>query len=78
MTSDSVMSMAKPVFEASFVSAHNGSWSQKTANIMNQLRVFFLQEVNAFASDCFFNPESVHFTDAAKYVDPTSNADAMS
>ena len=68
--------MAKPVFKTSFVRAQNGSWSQKTANIMNQL--FFLQEVNAFASDCFFNAESVHFTDAAKYLDPTSHADAMS
>ena len=43
---------------------------------MNQL--FFPQAVNAFASDCFFNAESVHFTDTAKYVDPTSYADAMS
>ena len=40
MTNDSVMSMAKPVFEASFVRAQNGFWSQKTTNIMNQL--FFL------------------------------------
>ena len=70
------MSMAKPVFEASFVRAQNGSWLQKTANVRNQL--FFLQEVNAFASDCLFNAESVHFTDAAKYVDPTSYANAMS
>ena len=40
ITNDSVMSMAKPVFEASFVRAQNGFWSQKTTNIMNQL--FFL------------------------------------
>ena len=70
------MLMAKPLFEASFVRAQNGSWSQKTSNIMNQL--FFLQKVNAFASDWLFNAQSVHFTDAAKYVDPTSYADAMS
>ena len=76
ITNDSVMSMAIPVFEASFVRAQNGPWSQTIANIMNQL--FFLQAVNAFASDCFFNAESVHFTDTAKYVDPTSYADAMS
>ena len=37
MTDDSVKSMAKPVFEASFVRAQNGSWSQKKAKIMNQI-----------------------------------------
>ena len=36
------------------------------------------QEVNTFASYSFFNAESVHFTDTAKYVDPTSYAHAMS
>ena len=76
MTNDSIRSMAKPVFEASFVRAQNSSWSQKSAEIMNQ--ILFLQEVHAITSDSFFNAESVHFTDAAKYVDPTSYADAMS
>ena len=76
MTNDSVMLMAKLVFDASLVRAQNGSLLQKTANIMNQL--FFLQEVNSFASDCFFNPEVMHFTDVAKYVDPTRYADVMS
>ena len=75
-TNDSVMSMANPVFDASLVQAQNGSWLHKTANIMNQLS--FLQEVNSFASDCFFNAEVMHFTDKAKYVDPTSYADVMS
>ena len=76
MANDSVKSMAKTVFEASFVRAQNASWNQKNATIMNQM--LFLQEVNAFASDSFFNAESVHFSDTAKYVDPTSYADAMS
>ena len=76
MTNESIRSMAKPVFEASFVRAQNASWSQKSAEIMNQ--ILFLQEVHAITSDSFFNAESVHFTDAAKYVDPTSYADAMS
>ena len=75
-----IMSMAKAVFEASFVRAQNGSWSQKNANIMNQL--FFLQEVNAFASACSFKADSLlsslTVTDTAKYVNPTSYADAMS
>ena len=50
----------------------------KGCKIMNQL--FFLQDVNAFASDIFFNAEYVHITDsdAAKYEDQTSYADAMS
>ena len=76
MTDDSVKSMAKPTFEASFVRAQNAVWSQKNANIMNQ--ILFLQEVNAFSSESFFNAETVHFTETAKYVDPTSYADAMS
>ena len=65
-----------PVFEAAFLRAQNDSWSQKKAKIMNQ--IFFLQEVNAFASDSFFNAESVHFTGTAKYVDPKNHSDAMS
>ena len=76
MTDDSVKSMAKPVFEASFVRAQNGSWSQKKAKIMNQ--IFFLQEVSVFASESFFNAESVHFTGTAKYVDPFNHSDAVS
>ena len=76
MTDDSVKSMIKPVFEASFVRAQNGTWSHKNAKIMNQL--LFLQEANVFTSDSFFNAESVHFTDTAKFVDPISYADAMS
>ena len=76
MTDDSVKSMTKPVFEASFVRAQNGTWSHKNAKIMNQL--LFLQEANVFTSDSFFNAESVHFTDTAKFVDPISYADAMS
>ena len=62
--------MAKPVFEASFVSAQNTLWSQKSSKIMNQ--ILFLHEVHAITSDFYFNAESVHFTD-----DPTSYADAM-
>ena len=76
MTNGSIKSMAKPVFEASFVRAQSASWSQQNAKIMNQL--LFLQEFNAITSDSFFNAESVHFTDTAKYVDPTSYADAQS
>ena len=76
MTNDSIRSMVKPVFEASFVRAQNTSWSQKSAEIINQ--ILFLQKVHAIISDSFFNAESVHFTDAEKYVDPTSYADGMS
>ena len=36
-----------------------------------------LQEVHAFALDCFFNAESLHFTDAAKYVNTTRLEPAM-
>ena len=43
---------------------------------MNQ--VLYLDEVNSFSADSFFNAESVHFTSNAKYVDPISYADAMS
>ena len=35
--------MAKPVFEASFVSAQNTLWSQKSAKIM--IQILFLHEV---------------------------------
>ena len=38
----------------------------------------FLQEVHVFASDSFFDATTVNFTETAKYVDPTSYADAMS
>ena len=76
MTDTSVKSMAKPLFVSSFVRAQNATWSQKNAELMNQ--ILFLEEVNSFASDSFFNAQSVHFTSTAKYVDPTSYADAMS
>ena len=76
MTIGSIKSMAQPVFDASFVRAQNASWSQQNARIMNQL--FFLQEVDAITYGSFFNAESVHSTDTAKNVDPTSNAEAQS
>ena len=76
MTNGSVKSIVKPVFESSFVRAQNNTWSQKNADIMNQ--VLFLHEVNVFNSNSFFNAESVNFTNTTKYVDPTSYADAMS
>ena len=68
--------MNKSVFQSSFVRAQNGQWTQKNADIMNQ--ILYFQEVNAFNSDSFFDAESVHFTETTKYVDPTSYADAMS
>ena len=68
--------MNKSVFESSFIRAQNEKWTQKNADIFNQILV--LQETNAFNSDSFFDAESVHFTDTTKYVDPTSFADAMS
>ena len=76
MTNKTVRSMSKPTFEAAFIRAQNAIWSQKNADIMNQ--ILFLQEFNAISSDSFFNAETVHFTETAKYVDPTSYADAMS
>ena len=76
MSNNSVKSMNKSVFESSFIRAQNEQWTQKNADIFNQILV--LQETNAFNSDSFFDAESVHFTDTTKYVDPTSFADAMS
>jgi hypothetical protein len=72
MKNDSIKSMAKPIFESSFVQAQNSNWTQKNAEIMNQ--VLFLHEMNAMDTDLFFDNESVHFTATAKYVDPTSYA----
>ena len=60
MTNTSVRSMAKPLFISSFVRAQNATWSQKNAEIMNQ--ILFLEEAHSFSSDSFFNAESVHFT----------------
>ncbi len=80
MKDDSVKSMNKSIFEA-----NRGPDSRprffvlkvkiglKIMQIFNQ--VMFLQEMNAFNSDLFFDAESVHFTDTTKYVDPTSYAD---
>ena len=76
MTNTSVRSMAKPLFISSFVRAQNATWSQKNAEIMNQ--ILFLEEAHSFSSDSFFNAESVHFTASTKYVDPVSYDDAMS
>ena len=74
MTDDSVKSMAKTLFEASFVRAQNASWSQKNAKIINQL--YFLQEINTLASDSFFDAECISLT-RLKIVDPTSHVDAL-
>ena len=76
MTDNTVKSMNKAVFESSFVHAQNDKWTQKKADILNQ--ILFLQEVNVLNSNSFFDADSVHFTDTTKYVDPTSYADAMS
>ena len=76
MTNNSVKSMNKSIFESSFIRAQNGQWTQSNAAIFNQ--ILYLQEVNAFNSDSFFDAESVHFTETTKYVDPTSYSDAMS
>jgi hypothetical protein len=67
--------MTKPLFVSSFVRAQNATWSQKNAEIMNQ--ILFLEEAHSFSSDSFFNAESVHFTASTKYVDPVGYDDAM-
>ena len=69
--------MAKPLFISSFVRAQNATWSQKNAEIMNQ--ILFLEEAHSFSSDSFFNAESVDFTASTKHVvNPVSYDDAMS
>jgi hypothetical protein len=72
MNNNSVKSMNKSVFESSFIRAQNEQWTQKNADIINQIL-----QTNAFNSDSFFVAESVHFTGTTKYVDQTSFADAM-
>jgi hypothetical protein len=76
MADDSVKSMSKPLFVSTFVRAQNSSWTQKNANIMNQ--ILFLEEVHSLTSNQFFDTQAVHFTSTTKYVDPTSYNDAMS
>jgi hypothetical protein len=51
MKKDSVKSMNKSIFEATFVRAQNKNWTQNNADVFNQ--VLFLQEMNAFNSDSF-------------------------
>jgi hypothetical protein len=76
MSNASVKSMSKPLFVSSFIRAQNVSWTQKNADIMNQ--ILFLDEVHLLSSDMFFDAQAVHFTSTAKYVDPISYEDAMS
>jgi hypothetical protein len=76
MSNASVKSMSKPLFVSSFVRAQNASWTQKNADITNQ--ILFLDEVHLLSSDMFFDTQAVHFTSTAKYVDPISYEDAMS
>ena len=64
MTDNTVKSMNKSVFESSFLPAQNDKWTQKKADILNQ--ILFLQEVNVLNSNSFFDADSVHFTDTMK------------
>ncbi len=48
MTYNTVKSMNKSVFEPSFLHAQNDKWTQKKADILNQ--ILFLQEVNVLNS----------------------------
>jgi len=70
MSDTSVKSMAKPLFvsSSSFVRAQNSLWTQKNADIMNQ--ILFLDEIHLLSSGSFFNAQAVHFTSTTKYVDP--------
>ena len=76
MVDSSVKSMPKSLFVSSLVQAQNNQWSVASADIMNH--ILLLEELNPLSSSSFFNAESVHFTDTAKYVDPTNYSDAMS
>jgi hypothetical protein len=73
-----VKSMPKPPFVSSFAKAHNASWTQKKAYLMNQTS--FFEEVYSLSFDMFLDAQAVYFTSTINYVNPISYnlKDAMS
>ena len=76
MTDHSVKSVNKSRFISTFIRAENNTYTAKGAQFMN--RLLQLDELSSFKPSSFFDGESVHYTDSAKFVDPKDYADAMS